>query len=39
LKMYKAYNGEGLWEGEGHGKEEDMVSAYMASSHIISTNS
>ena len=26
----KRYNGEGLWEAEGHGKEEDMVSAYMA---------
>ena len=30
--MYKSYN------GEGHGKEEDMESAYMAISHIISTN-
>src|SRR6218665_2384344 len=30
LKMYKAYNGEMLWEGE------DMESAYMVISHIIS---
>ena len=28
--MYKAYNGEMLWEGE------DMESAYMVISHIIS---
>ena len=27
--MYRSYNGEELWEGEGHGKEEDMESAYM----------
>jgi len=33
--VYKAYNGEVLWEGEEHGKEEDMASAYMAISHII----
>jgi len=42
--MYRSYNGEELWEGEGHGKEEDMESAYHSSiymtiSHIISTNS
>ena len=36
LKMYKSYNGEALWEGEGHGKEEDMESAYMTISNIIS---
>ena len=29
LKTYKTYNGEALWEGEGHGKEEDMESAYI----------
>jgi len=44
LKTYKAYNGEALWEGEGHGKEEGMEnvyysSIYMTISHIISTNS
>jgi len=38
LKMYRSYNGEELWEGEGHGKEEDMESAYMTISNIISTN-
>ena len=38
LKMYKDYNGEALWDGEGHGKEEDMESAYMGISNIISTN-
>ena len=33
--MYRTYNGEVLWEGEGHIKEEGMESAYMTISHII----